>query len=202
MTIRLGSAVLSGTSVTIQPPSGFNAVGAVRLTNYTGEVLTLDNITGEDPSLEYLMPLQQMVYHTKNVSKVPVILGLVLGAGFPLAQLFVEWSDNPLEDFPGTYPAQITQVDAFATALKTATLALPLVGTTYSIAADPQRDSLTIVNAGSTDVEWHQSDAGWGTNPVIVPTSGRSVGSGSSPFKGAVYFRTHAVNGLLEWFSD
>lgn len=111
MSIFLGEATQQGTSFTITPPRGFNGVEAVRLTNYTGEVLILSNISGVGQNDEYLMPLQQMVYHTANVSNVPQVKGTLLGNPFLTSALFVEWSDDAEQDFIGTYPVTLSQVE-------------------------------------------------------------------------------------------
>jgi hypothetical protein len=200
--IILGSATITSAGVVIQAPSGFNTVAAVRLTNYSGDVITLQNITGEDQSEEYLMPLQQMVYPSHNIRNIPTLVAMSLGNDVVIETVLVEWSTDPLTDFQGTYPVALTEVgvsflipDAVASAGNV--LDLAATGTTYDIAGNSFRHSVTVINNGTTNIEWSSADSGWGTNAIILPGSSRTLNSGIP-----LYFRTDAADGTLEWFTD
>ena len=195
MTIYLGDATLQGNNVTITPPVGFDTIDGVRLTNYTGDVLILTDIDGRSNSQEYLMPLQQMVYHTANVQKIPRISGLALGSQFDNAALFVEWSDDSRNDFIGTYPTNITQVALVPAEFATVQL-LTLDGVTPTEIPAGPRNSITLVNQGATNIAWNTVDD-FAAQPSIVPGSGRSLNSGT-----ALWFMSDAPGGLLEVFED
>lgn len=93
--------------VELSAPMGFGTARGVRLSNFTGTTITLQNISGVDQSQEYLAPLTQMVYPTSNVGVTP----RAFGVGYPSDQiaqnLLVEWSTDPGADFLGTYPAAL-----------------------------------------------------------------------------------------------
>ncbi len=201
--IILGEATIGSDGVQIKSPSGFNTVSAVRLTNYSGDVITLVNINGVDQSVEYLMPLQQMVYPIATVQTIPVLKALSLGNNVVVETVLVEWSTDPLEDFQGTYPVALTEVGVTFLQARDAVsagnlLALPLINTTYTVpAAVGQRSSVTVINAGTTNIEWSSTDGTWGTHAIILPSSSRTINANVP-----LYFRTAAINGLLEWFAD
>ena len=109
MTLYRGTAVLNGSNVQIQAPQGFAAINGLRLTNYTGETLLINNVASTGQGEEYLFPQQQMVYHTRNISAAPTAQGFFTHAAFPPSRLFVEWSDDSINDFNGTYPAFLPQ---------------------------------------------------------------------------------------------
>jgi len=50
-----------------------------------------------------------MVYHTRNISAVPTVDILFLGLAPQASRLFVEWTDDAINDFIGTYPAFVPQ---------------------------------------------------------------------------------------------
>lgn len=104
MTLYRGSARLVGNRVQIIPPQGFGAINGLRLTNNTGQLLLIDNISSTGQGEEFLFPQEQMVYHTRNISRVPEASGYYSGIGFSTPNLFVEWSDDSVNDFIGTYP--------------------------------------------------------------------------------------------------
>jgi hypothetical protein len=184
----LGKATLVGNAVTLSPPEGgFGGVTAVRLTNYTGDVLIITNISSDAPGQEYLMPFQQNVYHIENVRTPPQVVGQQLGATFATATLLVEWSNDPLKDFPGTYPTALTQAGIISSAapkFNVAELAIPGDSATHSIPANGARTGLSFVGDGTNAVEWNDADTGWGTNPQVAAGTGRTVDTAS-----AVYFR-------------
>jgi hypothetical protein len=109
MTLYRGSAVLNGSNVAIVPPQGFGAINGLRLTNYTGETLLLNNISSTGQGEEFLFPRMQMVYHTRNISAAPTASGFFTRQAFPPNRLFVEWSDDSINDFIGVYPAFVPQ---------------------------------------------------------------------------------------------
>lgn len=93
--------------VQISAPMGFGTTRGVRLSNYTTDVLILTNISSVDQSQEYLPPQTQMVYPSVNVGILPTVTGVTLPAASIAANLFVEWSTDPTNDFVGTYPAAL-----------------------------------------------------------------------------------------------
>jgi hypothetical protein len=105
MTVYRGTAVIAGQYVQINAPQGFGAINGLRLTNYTGMTVLLNNIASTGQSQEYLFPQQQMVYHTRNISIPPTAQGFLTHAAFSPNLLYVEWSDDSINDFIGTYPA-------------------------------------------------------------------------------------------------
>jgi hypothetical protein len=149
--IVVGEAVVQGGKVVITPPTlGFGAVRAVRLTNYTANVLIVSNISGIDQSQEYLLPLQQMVYESLNTSGVPSISVKDIGAAISAPPtVLVEWSTDPLPDFPGTYPTTIGEPSGAPYLYADSGLIQQDTGISFnymSIGQNPFRTSLTIVN--------------------------------------------------------
>ena len=188
MTIRLGTATLQGTELQLQAPGRTNTFTALRLTNYTAEVFVLNNISSVQMGEEYLFPLQQMVYRVENVSAVATITGASLGIFTSVPAVYAEWSDDPLTDFPGTYPTSVT-ANPIAIHLSITTLALTTAATTYSVPANPNRTALTIINASGGAlpdgrIQWSSDDASWTTAPFLARGVGRVVNA-TSP----VYFR-------------
>ena len=92
MTISLGSSVVNPDgSVSLVAPVGFASTAAVRLTNYTSELLIINNINpAEIGSQEYLAPLQQNVYACVNKSKLPNLQGVSLGTVISTSGVLVE----------------------------------------------------------------------------------------------------------------
>jgi hypothetical protein len=60
-----------------------------------------------------------MVYHTRNISRVPEAFGYYSGIGFTPGNLFVEWSDDAVNDFIGTYPYAVPTETLINPALQT-----------------------------------------------------------------------------------
>lgn len=119
MTVYLGAATFNqqGDSLVVQPPVGFNTAEAIRMANYTVDIIVLKNIGGNNVSdTQYLPPATQMVYPIKSFQQNPTFFGIQLGPDLPNEQVLVEWSDDPLEDFQGTYPYALPlNPDSFAT---------------------------------------------------------------------------------------
>ena len=135
MTLYRGTSKISGTHVLILPPQGFGAINGLRLTNYTGMTLLLNNMASTGQGEEYLFPQQQMVYHTRNISAPPEAQGFFTQKAFAPGQLFVEWSDDSINDFIGQYPAFLPME-----AMASAALATPVILTTLApetVAAPP-----------------------------------------------------------------
>jgi len=195
VTIRLGEATVVLDKVELQAPGRFGTFTAVRLTNYTADVLIVTGIDSQDPaSQEYLLPLQQNVYKTDNVSKIPTIQGISLGSLSLVPTVLVEWSDEPLKDFPGTYPTAIGVGSATPDAT-VMTFPIPLAGTTTTLPANPFRSSITLINTSTftsfdTWIEWSTVDANWGGNPRIPLGGVRTLKSTA-----VLYFRAgHDAN--------
>lgn len=208
MTIRLGSATFDAAKdiVTIDTRgvAGFDTVKAVRLTNYTADAIVLTGISGLDPnSVEYLMPLQQMVYHTDNISSVPVLKGLQLGTDLNAAAVFVEWSTEPELDFIGTYPTQVSAIPivvGIATIINTSVIGTAAAGglftgsagVTRTVPSNAKRVSITLINqstgaqniyfGGSSNAHGADWAAGALQTPVIVPNGGVEFSAQGSLF--------------------
>jgi hypothetical protein len=207
--IILGSATITPAGVVIDTNdvAGFNTVTGVRLSNYSGDVITLQNISGQDQSEEYLMPLQQMVYPSANIRNIPVLKALSLGNAIVVETVLVEWSTDPLNDFQGTYPVALTEVGTvFLTPENNPAvsagevLLLPTANTTETIPGYVFRHSITVINNGTTNIAWSTDPTGrgdWSTQAVILPGSSRTLNSGVT-----LYFQSDADGGTLEWFSD
>jgi hypothetical protein len=91
----------------MDPAQGFGAINGLRLTNLTGETLLIDNVSSTGQGEEFLFPNMQMVYHTRNISARPRAQGYYTRNSFPPTQLLVEWSDDSINDFIGSYPTFI-----------------------------------------------------------------------------------------------
>jgi hypothetical protein len=203
MTIRLGESTVSGTNVELKAPGGFGTFQAIRLTNYTANVLIITGIDSDDPgSQEYLLPLQQNVYRTNNVGNIPKVTGINLGALTAVPTVLVEWSDNPLKDFPGIYPTAIG-IGVATPSVNIVRVALSLAFTTYVIPGNPFRKRISIFNAcdyvAATDytipgvdgrAEWTATNTGWGSVPLIPQGCERIIET-TAP----LYFRS--LTGLL-----
>jgi len=203
--IILGKATIApqGVIIDTQDISGFNTVAAVRLSNYSGDVITLRNISGQDQSEEYLMPLQQMVYPSANIRNIPTLEALSLGNAIVVETVLVEWSTDPLVDFQGTYPVPLTEVGTvFLTPENNPAvtagdvLELTTADTTYDIPGYVFRHSITVINNGSTNIQWSTVDAGW-PHATILPGSSRTLNAPNT-----LYFQSDADGGTLEWFTD
>jgi hypothetical protein len=198
MSIVLGAAVLTGNAVTITPPEGgFGGVTAVRLSNYTGDALIVTNINSESPGQEYLLPFQQNVYHIENVRTPPKVVAQVLGSGFPTQSLLVEWSNDPLQDFPGTYPASITQAPINPANTQDGVVVMA-ANANGQIPASTSRLSTTFFNTGPGVVFWSTKS----TTVLGAATSAQlPVGAGVTLDGGAVVFMLADASGAsVSWF--
>lgn len=201
MAVVLGQAVQQGSAVVITPPEGgFGGIEAVRLSNYTSDALILTNIDTDRPGQEYLLPFQQNVYRQKNVRQAPQIEAVILGNDFQTSSVLVEWSTEPLADFPGTYPVELTPAltsGVAAPAWENHGLHVLDDGTTYSIPAEPRRVSLTIINHGPAPVQLSHADNSWPhPHKVMAVGEGRTIDTTA-----VVYFRVQPGDGdvWVEW---
>jgi hypothetical protein len=137
MTLYRGTAVLNGSNVLITPPQGFGAINGLRLTNYTGETLLVNNISSTGQGEEFLFPQQQMVYHTRNISAAPTAQGFFTHTAFPPNRLFVEWSDDSINDFIGVYPAILPQENFIALGLGSPVILSDTVASTVATNGAP-----------------------------------------------------------------
>jgi hypothetical protein len=112
MTIQLGTAVPSNYNgqfvLVLTAPKRFDTVDAVRLTNVSSVVIVLNNISSCYQGQELLMPGQQMVYKSPNVSSVPYAYSSQAATAALEGLLLSEWSDDSATDFIGTYPASVS----------------------------------------------------------------------------------------------
>lgn len=134
MTIKIGSVSVDpgGNRATIVIPTGFDTTQAIRLSNYLGAVAQINNVQSYQQGAEYLHAGTQMVWRSPNVSS-PITVTLVptypAGATPPtLAQLanslLVEASDDPENDFTGTYPYPLAFLNNSAVSPVTANIGL------------------------------------------------------------------------------
>lgn len=109
MTITPGTLTVEGDAVVLRPPGGFNSIDGVRLSSYCDSAVLVANLLGTDQNLQYLQPNQQNVYPVSNVGRTPKLMptGADTFATI-LANVTVEWSTDPGNDFPGVYPTQIS----------------------------------------------------------------------------------------------
>lgn len=107
--IIVGTAEVNSSTgqVELIAPMGFNTAEGVRLSNFTGDTVTITGINGRDQSQEYLAPQTQMVYATANIGATPTVIGFTYTAEQIAANLLVEWSTDPSNDFLGTYPTAL-----------------------------------------------------------------------------------------------
>lgn len=201
--IVVGEAVVQGNKVVIKPATlGFGAVRAVRLTNYTANVLVLTNISGQDQSQEYLLPLQQMVYESINASGVPTVDVKDIGASITAPPtVLVEWSTDPIRDFTGNYPTVIGEPSgapyAYITQESVNNDISSLDFFNYmSIGANPFRKALTVINntnplSNDSALHWsYNTDSFEPASPILAPTfergSGRTILSTAAVYFGGV----------------
>jgi hypothetical protein len=179
--IILGSAKVTanGQTVTIARPPGSEGPNspyqAVRLTNFTSDVLVLTNIGGTVQSQEYLAPLATMVYHSEPSGPIPTIVGQALGANLPLTAVLVEWSTDPDNDFIGTYPYTNPVLPAASQAsapfFNMGLVTLTTHGDPYEINPNPSRLSLTMVNEGAAVVNVY-NNVGLAGHPFPIAPGG------------------------------
>lgn len=195
--IVLGTAVVRGNVVSITPPEGgFGGIKAARLSNYTGDVLILTNISSDSPGQEYLMPFQQSVYHIENVRTPPKVVGVTLGSTFSTASLLIEWSTEPLIDFPGTYPVGIAQAPINPT-IATDGVVVMAASATGQIPAGPRLQT-TFYNTGPGVVYWSVNSA-----TVLGPTTSASLplGAGITLDGGVVvYLKADSSGASVSYF--
>ncbi len=207
--IVIGSATISAdqSKVTINSPGGFGAYRGVRLTNYTANILILSNIASESQgqSQEFLLPLQQMVYHTANVQAVPTVTVFGIEGSLQVApSVLVEWSTTPLDDFQGTYPVTIGTPSATPYACVNL-YTVPAGANTAVLSANPFRRSLTFINQtvpgadlpALTGIFWATTNLPvWSTStaPIVPVQAGRSIDTTA-----ALYFHVtgSATNGTM-----
>ena len=198
MSIILG--VVDNNFHIIPPAGGFGGIKACRLSNYTGDALVITNINPDYPGQEYLLPFQQSVYQIENIRQPPSLSAYVLGQDFSTSNVLVEWSTEPLIDFPGTYPANLTQAflaSAGAPAFEVHTLAVPDDGATHEIPAEARRISLSFINNGTVDLRYAAFDSGWTGRPILPVGDARTVDTVQ-----AVYFRVATPmggDGQVQW---
>lgn len=201
MTIFLGSVTQQGNRLGISPPAALSSVKAVRIANVTSDVLILNNIAGNGQSQEYLLPLQQGVFKTEGVQQIPTIYGQALGDALPLSQIFVEWSDDPLADFPGTYPTTLSALSATAPSFVSGVVTMTNANQTYIIPQNVLRTSLTFVNTSATaNVMWLPADKAspWtGTNPTLAPNAGITLDTSA-----AVYLQSTTAGAQVTWYGE
>lgn len=110
MSTLLGTnRVLGNGQLELIPPAGFDSTKSLRLANTSSDTLIVTNVSSVGQSREYLLPGQQMVYRSPNVSSPITIIGLTLAATAIAAVLFSEWGTDEIceNDFPGTYPVLV-----------------------------------------------------------------------------------------------
>lgn len=107
--IVVGTATVNSSTgkVDLVAPLGFGTARGVRLSNFTGDTITLTNIAGTSQSQEYLAPQTQMVYSTTNIGATPTAVGTSYSSDQIASNLLIEWSTDPDSDFIGTYPAAL-----------------------------------------------------------------------------------------------
>lgn len=205
MTIFIGTAIVTSNppSVIIDSPTGgFGGIEAARISNYTGELLEMFNVTGDAPtSTQYLLPFQSNVFQMHNVRQPPIIVAAGLGTSFDTEAVLVEWSTDPRIDFPGTYPVGLTEAALLATGNKAynvrvdvaagaATLAYhgqafalvppTVTATELLLPVNDQRLDATIVNEGTTILRYSNlGGAAVGAYTRLFPGDGATF-AGSS----------------------
>jgi hypothetical protein len=162
MTLYRGTAALNGNNVLIKPPQGFGAINGLRLTNYTGETLLINNISSTGQGEEFLFPQQQMVYHTRNISAAPTAQGFFTHEAFPPSKLFVEWSDDSINDFIGQYPAFLPQTEFINPALGSPIILATTIPTTVATTAPP--------NFFDYSIDFNSVDGVQAPGPLVIPT--------------------------------
>lgn len=201
MTIFIGSVTQQGNKLGISPPAALSSVKAVRVANITSDVLILNNIAGNGQSQEYLLPLQQAVYKTEGVQQIPTLYGQALGDALPLSQIFVEWSDDPLADFPGTYPTTLSQLSATAPSFVNGIVTLTNANQTYNIPQNVLRTSITFVNTStSAVVMWLPADKAspWtGTNPSLQPNAGVTLNTSAE-----IFLQSTTAGATVMWYGE
>lgn len=199
MTIRLGASTFNQNNDTleIQPPAGFNTVNALRITNYTVDVLILTNIMGNNNSdRQYLMPLEQMVFAVENVQTLATMQGLQLGADIEQERVLIEWADNGLDDFEGTYPVFVTILPQFTdTNWQGDTETIDMAGS-LTVPANPRRQSTTIVNESTTAVLTVKPSTG-GNGVLVQPLAAMTYNNGSE-----AVVTTDTDDTTVSWFGE
>ena len=201
--IELGEATVTGTKIVLQPPGRMSGINACRLTNLTALALTIEGM-GTAASVQYLAPMQQMVYELSDGGRqAPRIGGIDLGGGGAMPTLLVEWSNDGDNDFPGSYPVPVTlpAVAPYAS-IRDLVIGNPSgYYQTYIIDANPFRTGITIVNhsTSNTGVQWSDTDlADWTLAPTIPSGGTRTIAT-----TGAIYLRvvpsSHDAE-TIEWW--
>lgn len=108
--IYLGTVVFNGGGrCYLLPPMGFDSTKAIRIANVSTNVHIITNVSSVSQSREYLLPGQQMVYKSVNVSS-PIYVDNVDGSTVSASDILCEWASEPDTDFQGTYPYTIPTV--------------------------------------------------------------------------------------------
>lgn len=196
MTVYLGTGTFNkaGNYFEIASPQNFNSLYAIRLSNLTGDVLIVKNIQSTGQSTEYLLPYQQNVYKTENLSAIPKFTGLYLGNSVDTAALLVEWSDEPDTDFPGTYPVDVAIAATITSGVGLWTFTDDYLadggtdGCPYTVSGGAGTSgftytpgfgfvalSTTIVNTGTGDILFARSASGAGLGIGVPITEGSSL---------------------------
>lgn len=195
MTIRISNVTVTPAGVQITAPGNFGSFTAIRLSNFSGTVMTITGINPDDPgSQEYLLPLQQNVYQTSNVSSLPLIAGVSSIVSTSSLVLLAEWSDDPLRDFPGTYPTAVS-LGASTPLLTTSHIVLSAqFPTTFLIPANPLRKSLTLQQVTGGFVTgtnfWRSGQA----IPAVTPVGSYDLYTQSPPADQMVWYGSDPTN--------
>lgn len=160
MTLYRGNAKISGAHVLMLPPQGFGSINGLRLTNYTGMTLLLNNMASTGQGEEFLFPRQQMTYHTRNISAPPEAQGFFTHQAFSPNLLFVEWSDDSINDFIGTYPTFVPQD----------TLASPALGSPVILSTHAAVSAIAAPPAVDDGVQFNTVAGVQTAGPLVVPT--------------------------------
>lgn len=163
--ILLGSIVAGAQGVTLVPPAGFNTVLYCRLSNLSQGTLTLFNINPSESDTQYLLPNQQNIYYSTNTAQNPVVQSALDVPSVLAKELFAEWSTDPRNDFPGTYPCPVT-----VTAPVTAN-AIYLQGIPIDTGFANLASGLTVQSGGFTYRSYPMTNLPIG-KPGVAPTSG------------------------------
>jgi hypothetical protein len=121
--------------------------------------LLLNNMASTGQGEEYLFPQQQMVYHTRNISAPPEAQGYFTQKAFAPGLLFVEWSDDSINDFIGQYPAFLPLENLAGAALTTPVI-LSALGVATAVAAPP---------ATEEPVQFSTVDGVQSVGPLTIP---------------------------------
>jgi hypothetical protein len=190
----LGSSnIASNGYVTLNTPQ-FGAAHGVRLTNYTPSILVIADISPKEPTQQYLLPLQQNIFSTKSVGKLPVIQDVSVGTSLNTSGVLVEWSTDPASDFAGlTYPTTVSNGGNASPSSSVYQLPLAANGAVVSIPGNPFRTEIVLYNRSGGSIKWSTANAGWNANPTILNGDSRILHATSQ-----LYLQPQADNLYLE----